>query len=71
MARSRTKNGGPRRGTFKPKRLGKGWLANRQETVGTRPVLRITEPEAGEPAKGKAGKAAKTAQSKSGQSKDG
>lgn len=66
MARSRTKNGGPRRGTFKQKRLGKGWLANRRETGGTRPVLRVTEPEAGEPATGAAGKAAKTAKSKNG-----
>ncbi len=43
MARSRRKNGGPTRGRFKKKRLGKGWLANRTEPGVSRPVLRITE----------------------------
>ncbi len=47
MARSRRKNGGPTRGRFKKKKLGKGYLANRAEVEGSRPVLRITEPEAG------------------------
>ena len=51
MARSRSKNGGPTRGRFKRKRLGKGWLANRQEPQGSRPVLRITEPDADQGAK--------------------
>jgi len=46
MARSRIKNGGPTRGRFKRKRLGKGWLANRSQPIGSRPVLRITEPDA-------------------------
>jgi len=46
MARSRRKNGGPTRGRFKKKKLGKGFLANRAEVEGSRPVLRITEPEA-------------------------
>jgi hypothetical protein len=45
MARSRRKNGGPRRGTFKLKKLGKGFLANRKLPSGSRPVLRITEPD--------------------------
>lgn len=45
MARSRRQNGGPTRGTFKKKKLGKGHLANRKQPVGSRPVLRITEPE--------------------------
>lgn len=45
MARSRRKNGGPTRGRFKKKRLGKGWLANRKDPAGSRPVLRITEPD--------------------------
>lgn len=43
MARSRRKNGGPTRGRFKKKKLGKGFMANRQEPVGSRVVLRITE----------------------------
>lgn len=51
MARSRRKNGGPRRGTFKKRKLGKGFLANRKETGGNRPILRITE-SAEAPAKG-------------------
>ncbi len=45
MARSRRKHGGPRRGTFKKKKLGKGYTANRKEPIGSRPILRITEPE--------------------------
>lgn len=53
MARSRRKNGGPTRGRFKLKKLGKGYLANRKEPIGTRPVLRITE--TAETAKGGAG----------------
>jgi hypothetical protein len=43
MARSRTKNGGPTRGRFKLKKLGKGFIANRKTPIGSRPVLRITE----------------------------
>jgi hypothetical protein len=43
MARSRRKNGGPRRGTFKKKKLGKGYTENRRQPSGSRPVLRITE----------------------------
>jgi hypothetical protein len=55
MARSRRKNGGPRRGTFKKKKLGKGYTANRAEPSGSRPVLRITEPvDASTPAPQKA-----------------
>ena len=46
MARSRRQNGGPTRNTFKKKRLGKGWLKNRQQPSAPRVVLRITEPEA-------------------------
>lgn len=51
MAKSRRKNGGPLRGLYKRKKLGKGWLADRKETTGTRPVLRITPPadDAAEP----------------------
>lgn len=45
MARSRRKNGGPTRGRFKKKKLGKGYLANRETTGQSRPVLRVTEPE--------------------------
>lgn len=52
MARSRRKNGGPRRGTFKKKKLGKGYTANRKTTGCDRPVLRITEPADATPAKG-------------------
>ena len=43
MARSRRKNGGPTRGRFKLKKLGKGFISNRKEPIGSRPVLRITE----------------------------
>jgi hypothetical protein len=43
MARSRRKNGGPTRGRFKKKKLGKGYIANRAKPIGTRPVLRISE----------------------------
>jgi hypothetical protein len=58
MARSRRKNGGPTRGTFKRKKLGKGYITNRAEPIGSRPVLRITETDdaaagaAQKPAKG-------------------
>lgn len=52
MARSRRKNGGPRRGTFKKKKLGKGHTENNKQPVGSRPVLRITEPVEAKPAKG-------------------
>lgn len=47
MACSRRKNGGATRGRFKPKKMGKGFNANRKNPIGSRPVLRITEPEAG------------------------
>lgn len=47
MARSRRQNGGPTRGTFKKKKLGKGFLANRKSPSASRPVLRITEPAGG------------------------
>ena len=60
MARSRRKNGGPTRGRFKVKKLGKGYIATHAQPIGTRPVLRITEPDtstAGTAAKGKATKA--------------
>jgi len=50
MARSRRKHGGPRRGTFKRKKLGKGYTANNKETQGSRPVLRITETADAKPA---------------------
>jgi hypothetical protein len=55
MARSRRKNGGPTRGRFKRKKLGKGYIATHAQPIGTRPVLRITEPEtkAGEATKAK------------------
>ena len=43
MARSRRKNGGPTRGRFKQKKLGKGYSTLRLETQGSRPVLLITE----------------------------
>ena len=46
MARSRRKAHGTKRGRFKRKRMGKGWLTVRQQPGGTRPVLRITEPDA-------------------------
>lgn len=45
MACSRRKNGGATRGRFKPKKMGKGYNANRKQPIGRRPVLRITEAE--------------------------
>ena len=48
MARSRRKNGGPTRGRFKLKKLGKGYNKNREVPIGSRPVLRITEPPSAE-----------------------
>jgi hypothetical protein len=44
MARANRKGGGGCKGRFKPKKMGKGWLTNRKVAVGSRPVLRITEP---------------------------
>jgi len=44
MARSRRKAAGARRGKFKRKRMGKGWLTVRRQPSDSRPVLRITEP---------------------------
>ncbi len=55
MARSRRKNGGPTRGRFKKKKLGKGYLANRAERVGSRPVLRVTDAEATDASSSKKG----------------
>ncbi|MBX3463025.1 MAG: hypothetical protein KF830_07630 [Planctomycetes bacterium] len=52
MARSRRKNGGPTRGRFRRKKLGKGYSTVRKEPAGSRPVLRITEPDADAAAKG-------------------
>ena len=43
MARSRYKAGGATSGRFKPKKMGKGYLANRKVPIGSRPVLRVTE----------------------------
>lgn len=45
MAVSRRKSSGCKRGTFKRKRLGKGYSTVRAVPIGTRPVLKITEPE--------------------------
>lgn len=56
MACSRRKNGGATRGRFKPKKMGKGYMTNRKTPIGSRPVLRITEPDASADAK-PAGKA--------------
>lgn len=43
MARSQRKAKGAKRGTFKRKRMGKGWSTVRRQPIGTRPVLKITE----------------------------
>lgn len=51
MACSRRKNGGTTRGRFKPKKMGKGYMTNRKAPIGSRPVLRITEPVDGAAAK--------------------
>ncbi|MCK5944004.1 MAG: hypothetical protein KAI24_18610 [Planctomycetes bacterium] len=52
MARSRYKAGGATAGRFKPKKMGKGYASNRKEPIGSRPVLRITEPVDGDQEKG-------------------
>ncbi|MEZ6036693.1 MAG: hypothetical protein R3F29_04385 [Planctomycetota bacterium] len=44
MARARGKGGGKKKGWFKRKKMGKGYTTVRTEPVGTRPVLRITDP---------------------------
>jgi len=46
MARSQRKSGGPTRGRFKPKKMGKGYSTNRKQPIGSRPVLRATDPDA-------------------------
>lgn len=46
MARSRRKHGGPKRDTYKRKKMNKGYSTVRKERSGSRPVLRITEPVA-------------------------
>jgi len=50
MARSRYWAGGATAGRFKPKKMGKGYSTNRKEPIGSRPVLRITEPTEAESA---------------------
>ncbi|MCA8950280.1 MAG: hypothetical protein KDE27_12315 [Planctomycetes bacterium] len=45
MARAPRKSNGCRRGTFKRKRMGKGYSTVRKERIGTRPVLKITPTE--------------------------
>ena len=47
MARSRYKAGSATAGRFKPKKMGKGYLSNRKERIGSRPVLRLTESDDG------------------------
>jgi hypothetical protein len=42
MAKSRRKNGGVRRGRFKLKKLGKGWLALRSERGKAMPKVRTS-----------------------------
>ena len=49
MACSNRKSGGAKSGTFKRKKMGKGWSTLRKQPIGSRPVLRITETE-GQPA---------------------
>lgn len=44
MARANRKSGGGTVGRFKPKKMGKGYSTNRKVPIGSRPVLRITEP---------------------------
>ena len=51
MARSRRKHGGPKRGTIRLKKMGKGYSTVRKQPGGSRPVLRITEPAAAGDAK--------------------
>ena len=43
MARAQRKAKGAKRGFFKRKRMGKGYSTVRQQPIGTRPVLKITE----------------------------
>ncbi len=44
MARAIRKGGGGCKGRFKPKKMNKGWSTARKVPIGSRPVLRITEP---------------------------
>jgi hypothetical protein len=44
MARTTKKGGGVNKGGFKLKKMNKGWSSIRKVPVGSRPVLRITEP---------------------------
>ena len=44
MARSQKKARGVKRGDMKPKKMGKGWSTIRKKPIGSRPVLRITDP---------------------------
>lgn len=44
MGRARSKGGGKLKGRFKPKKMGKGYSSTRKQPIGSRPVLRITEP---------------------------
>jgi hypothetical protein len=48
MAKSRRKNGGPTRGRFKLKKLGKGWSTQRRQKVV--PKKRPADSEATKPA---------------------
>ncbi|MCC6671506.1 MAG: hypothetical protein IT458_10625 [Planctomycetes bacterium] len=43
MARSRRKNGGPTRGRFKPKKLGKGYVTHRRKRGAVKPLVRKAE----------------------------
>jgi len=45
MARANRKSGGGTVGRFKPKKMGKGYSTNRKVPIGSRPVLRVTEPD--------------------------
>lgn len=46
MAKALRKGGGVCKGTFRLKKMNKGWSTCRKVPVGSRPVLRITEPVA-------------------------
>ena len=51
----------PKRGTFRLKKLGKGYATVRKQTSGSRPVLRITEAASGADTKAGTARAAKAA----------
>lgn len=45
MARSRRKNGGPQRGKYRLKKMGKGWSTFRHQPIPAKPIDRSAQAE--------------------------